>query len=217
MITIPLESQLTASLFKLTATRDILLFLEKNRNRDFSLRQLHRLLKGRYSLFSVQRAVAELELTNLVLCNYSGRKKFIRMNPERLYEPNDPYWKIPQAEYRCPIKRVVDEILRTIHGVRAVILFGSMSQGNADRMSDIDLLIVTKGAGRTEMKAARIEGMAARGELLDERFRINVILEEMDDLQKSIEDNTAIGTAIEQGIVLFGGDELISRMREITL
>jgi predicted nucleotidyltransferase len=217
MIAIPLENQLTASLFKRAATRDILLLLEKNRYRDFSIRQLHRLFKDRHSLFSVQRAVAELELACLVLCKYSGRKKFVRMNPDYLYEPMDPYWQISQTEYRSPIKGVVDEILRTIHGVRAVILFGSMAHGSADRMSDIDLLVVTEGAGRTELKAARIEGMAVRGELLAERFRVNMIIEEIDDLPDAIEHNMALATAIEQGLVLFGGKELMSRLREIVV
>lgn len=217
MITIPLENPQTILLFKRSASRDLLLLLEKNRYNRFSIRQLHRLMKGRHSLFSVQRSIAELEIMGVVLSSTTGRKKMVWINPERIHDPSDPFSRIPQDGYRKPIRTIVKAIRSRMGGDKAIILFGSVAKGKADRMSDIDILVITKKAKKAEVKAALIESDALKGRLLGERYRVNILVEELSEIEGSLDANTALRSAIMEGIVLHGSKKINKDLMEVVL
>jgi predicted nucleotidyltransferase len=217
MISIPLENPQSALLFKRAASRNLLLFLEKNRYRKFSIRQLHRLMKGEFSLFSVQRSIAELEISGLVLSDTIGRKKMVWINPERIHDPADPFLKIPQEEYREPARVLVNAIRKRMDGVRGIVLFGSIAKGDADRMSDVDIIVITSKAKRLEAKAALIESDALRGRLLGERYRVNIIVEEVSDIQEALLSNPAFSTAMREGIILHESKIFERKLREVIL
>jgi predicted nucleotidyltransferase len=153
----------------------------------------------------------------LIQCRYSGRKKLIRINNKNLYHPDDPFLRIPQIEYQDKIRIIVKEILSTINRVEAVILFGSFARGKADRMSDVDILVIVKGSKRPEHNAALVENKAASGKLLDERYRVNIIIEELDELSKALVKNAALQTALGQGIVLRGSKRFDRAIENIDL
>ena len=215
MIAISLEQAGAAGLFRLAAMRDILLLLEKNPYNEYSVRDLHREMAGSRSLYSVQRSVAALERAGLALSRIDGRKKLIRVNPERLMEPNDPYWKIPQPEHRGTMPTIVGRVRDRMKGVVALILFGSFARGGADRVSDVDLLAVVRNAAAAEKEAALIENEAVSGRLLGERYRLNIIVEEWDDISSSAVKNPAIRSALTEGLVLYGTPEFRRSPRKV--
>lgn len=54
----------------------------------------------------------------------------------------DPVWSIPQRTFRTILKDIRTRILENRPGVQAVGVFGSVARGQADRESDIDLLVI---------------------------------------------------------------------------
>jgi len=215
MISIPLENVRTAGLFKWAVTRELLLLLEKNRYHEFSIRELHRALGERHSLFSVQRSVLELETSGLVKSKNDGRKKLVSINLELVHDPTDPFDRIPQPEHRKTIRTIVERVHEEIKDLVSIVLFGSFAKGLADRLSDIDLLVIVHNARSAEKKAALIEQEAASGALLSERFRVNMIVEELEGLSEVIEENIAMRSAMREGIVLQGARGHEKAMREI--
>lgn len=216
MIGISLEQAGSLGLFRLAAMRDILLLLEKNSYSEYSIRDLHRALQRARSLYSVQRSAAALERAGLILSRVDGRKKLIRINPERLIEPGDPYWQVPQPEHRGILKTIIETVRTRIKGVLALILFGSFARGGADRVSDIDLLAVVNDAAASEKEAALIEHEAITGRLLGERYRLNIIVEEIADVRAADMKNPAIRSALTEGLVLFDVPKFRKSTRQVT-
>lgn len=54
----------------------------------------------------------------------------------------DAIWKIPQQDFRPIVKRIRARILDLVDDVEAIAVFGSVARGEADRESDIDLLVI---------------------------------------------------------------------------
>jgi len=202
-ITLNLENIHTKKIFKRGAARDILLFLEKNRYDSFSIREVHRRLEGRHSLYSIQKTIEELEKTGLIASKANGRKKCVAINPERIHLPSDPFTQIPQAQFRKAIRDIVFEIRAEIKGISGIVLFGSFSRGDADRMSDIDLLVIVKSLDSTEKTIADIEGSVSNGKLIGERFRLNTIIESICGIGVLFKKNPAILRALQEGIILY--------------
>ena len=114
--------------------------------------------------------------------------------------------QIPQEQFRPPIQAflsVLDE--RTIDPV-GVILFGSVARGDADRASDIDILIVVED----EAVLARQETHDARQVVESQRFdgdryEFQVMVETIDSAQNY---GSKLREIFAEGLVLSGSDML---------
>jgi len=135
------------ALFKHKATSDVLLFLTNHRFSDFSLRELAAQIG--HSHQSVRRAVNILSANDLVVESPESNQRLVQINRQRLSIPDDPILRIPQPEYHRPVKAAVTELRENITDVVAIVLYGSVARGDADRRSDIDLWVLTR-SGRAE-------------------------------------------------------------------
>ena len=129
-------------LFKHKATSDILLFLTNHRFSEFSLRELAGQIG--HSHQSVRRAVDVLSSNDLVVDSPEGNKRLIQINSDQLSIPDEPILRIPQSEYHNPVNTAVTKLQEDLSDVVAIILYGSVARGEADRRSDIDLWVLTR-------------------------------------------------------------------------
>ncbi|MHC3381729.1 MULTISPECIES: nucleotidyltransferase domain-containing protein [unclassified Haloarcula] len=154
-------------LFKSKATNDILLFLTNHRFNQFSLREVAEQIE--HSQQTVRRAVNTLIENGLVIESPESSRRLVQINRTRLSIPDDPILRIPQPEYQEPTKAAIDDLTARLDSVVAIILFGSVARGEADRRSDIDLWVLTKGERATNQREAN----AVARELEDMEFNGN--------------------------------------------
>jgi len=143
-------------LFKHKATSDILLFLSNHRFSEFSLRELAGQIG--HSHQSVRRAVDVLSSNDLVVDSPEGNKRLIRINSDQLSIPDEPILRIPQSEYHNPVNTAVRKLQENLSDVVAIILYGSVARGEADRRSDIDLWVLTRDSRAENQREANTIG-----------------------------------------------------------
>lgn len=153
-----------ADLFKHGATDDVLSFLSRHRLDEFSLRQLSTQID--HSLPTVKRTVDVLSANDLVVVQSEGNKRLVRINRDRLSVPDDPILRIPQSEFHRPVQAAVDRLTAALDDVVAIICFGSVARGEADRRSDIDLWVLVRADRAANQRAAN----TVRGNLEDQSF-----------------------------------------------
>lgn len=130
-------------LFGTSVIDDILVFLSRNRDSEFSMTDLATAVDR--SRPAVTKAVDVLSSNDLVVTERRGRKRLVRINRERLSVPDDPYLRIPQsAEFYAPVRTAVETLRDELDGVIAIVLYGSVARGEADRRSDIDLWVLVE-------------------------------------------------------------------------
>lgn len=127
-------------LFKHTASTHVLNFLADNPDLDFPVGELSRVTP--VTERATREAVDALEAYNLVDVHYEGNAKRVRINRTRLSNPEDPIERIPQCQYRTPVKIATQYIRDELDDVLGIVLFGSVARGEADRQSDIDLWLL---------------------------------------------------------------------------
>ena len=162
-ISLPIPAQ-NPELFKSKATNDVLLFLTNHRFDQFSLREVAGQIG--HSQQTVRRAINTLVENGLVVEFPQSNQKLVQINRTRLSVPDDPILRIPQPEFQEPLKAAVDELTDRLDGVIGVILFGSVARGEADRRSDVDLWVLTRG----DRAANQREANAVARDLEDTEF-----------------------------------------------
>lgn len=140
-ISLPIPA-VDAGLFKNKSTDDVLLFLSRHRFDEFTVTELADSIDQTKS--TVNRAVDDLEANGLVLSDHHGPRRFVRINRERLSVPDDPVMRIPQPEFHEPVRAAVEELRRRVDDLLAVVLYGSVARGRADRLSDVDLWVLVR-------------------------------------------------------------------------
>lgn len=79
-----------------------------------------------------------------VRCDACGAQFAISVT--RLRPPDEPAIKrIPQPEFYTPVEEITEQLKDELEGVLAVVLYGSVACGDADRRSDIDLWVLVEG------------------------------------------------------------------------
>ena len=203
-ISLPIPAQ-DPTLFSSKATNDLLLFLSRHRFDEFTINRLAGQLN--YASNTISRAVDDLENNDLVAIRHEGNRRLVAINRERLTVPTDPIMRIPQVEYHEPTRRAVRELTDEITDLVAIILYGSVARGDADRKSDIDLwLLVTEDRAAAQRTATTIaqhlgdEGFNAN----NERFDFHIDVESVMSIPQYTDDISGI---INAGIPVYSTDE----------
>ena len=151
-------------LFRNQAMEDILLLLVRNPGQAFTVTQL-RTITG-HGGDTVTTALTVLEAADLINTHRDGNKRLISANRDRIRNPADPITRIPQTAFRQPIQAFLKALDESDVTPIGVILFGSVARGDADRTSDIDLLIIVD----SDVTAARRELTDVRQTVEQQRF-----------------------------------------------
>lgn len=151
-------------LFRNQAMEDILLLLVRNPGQEFTVTQL-RTITG-HGGDTVTTALTVLEAADLINTHRDGNKRLISANRDRIRNPADPITRIPQTAFRQPIQVFLEALDESDVTPIGVILFGSVARGDADRTSDIDLLIIVD----SDVTAARRELTDVRQTVEQQRF-----------------------------------------------
>jgi predicted nucleotidyltransferase len=198
-VKIPIQNAATEKIFRWNCARDLSMFLAKNPYNSYTVSEIiNRLdIKSRDSLSKLLDAMKDAELIESVRV---GRKRFISINSELIEMPKDSFSQIPQKEYRKIVKLIVSKIIKKKE-VKKVILFGAMARGSADRMSDIDILVVGKNVSKLQDKLGKISYDAKSGKILPERFELNIRIITPLEFTKP---RGFVKDALMEGILLFG-------------
>ncbi|ERH08157.1 MAG: putative nucleotidyltransferase [Halonotius sp. J07HN4] len=151
-------------LFRSQAVHDILSFLSRYQTEKFSISELADAVE--YSSPSVSKAVDILTDNDLVVDCREGNTRNVRINPDRLSRPDDPFLQIPQVEFHTPVRVAVEQLLDELNTVIGIVLYGSVARGEADRRSDIDLWVLVDEDRMTNQRTAN----RVRQDLEDQEF-----------------------------------------------
>lgn len=196
--------------FRYESMGDVLHHLVNNPHDAFTMASLAEFTG--YDESTVYRSVDLLEQLGAVTVN-DERPRRVSINPDHL-ECDDPLLMISQDEFRSPVRayleRLSDRIdeAEKIDSLAGVVLFGSVARGEADRASDIDLLVIVEG---NKTSGRRIANSVAR-DVEDERFEGDRY--DFEVLVESVESATRVGDKLEEifdeGLILRGSDALRS-------
>jgi len=127
-------------LFKSQAVHDVLSFLSRYHEDEFSITELADAVD--YSRPTITKAVDTLVANDLVTDRRDGNTRLTQINRGRLSRPDDPLLEIPQAEFHAPVRTALEQLLDQLDAVIGVVLYGSVARGDADRRSDVDLWVL---------------------------------------------------------------------------
>lgn len=185
---LPLPNQ---QIFRYKAADDILELLYRNPHRQFTITQL-RETTG-HGGKSVDKAINILESLNLVQRKKEGRQSLIQINQTQIQKPDDPLLEIPQKEFRTPVRKFLEKATeRQGENLVAVILFGSVARGEADRASDIDIQVIVK----EDLLEARRDLQDIRQEIEETKFDGNRY--EIQLLVESVESTESYGEKLQE-------------------
>lgn len=153
---------------------------------------------------NVKNGVDLLEQLGVVESTYEDSERRVQIKHEVLSKPDDPLLRIPQAEFRRPVKAFLNDLFTKVEAdFVTVILFGSVARGEADRRSDIDLWIAVDEDSRA--KVLREVHREVRAPLEDQRFEgdryeFHVLME---SVESAISFRNEIDEILREGIVLY--------------
>lgn len=195
-VSIPAQN---GELYNIGGTDEILLFLSRNRYDQFTQRELA--AKVGVSQTTTSRAVSVLEENQLVRVEHDGNRKLVEINRERLTVPEDPALRIPQEEFQEPAREAGEKLRESLEGVHAIVLYGSVARGDADRRSDVDLWVLVE-----DERAANQREANAVGNDLEERkfggdrYQFHVVVESIESVPAFTEEVEGI---VDAGIALY--------------
>ncbi|MDY6789362.1 MAG: nucleotidyltransferase domain-containing protein [Candidatus Nanohaloarchaea archaeon] len=187
-------------IFRYQAMDDILALLVYNYNKEFSHTELRE--QTGHGGETVKRALDLLRSLDLIKEREEGRKKLVRINPGKIDVPKDPIFRIPQEEFREPVRTFLSDLRNVLdEKLLGVILFGSVARGEADRRSDIDILAVVEDnppAARRKINSikSRIEEEKFNGE----RYEFQILVESVRSAKNRSE---GVRDIILDGVVLY--------------
>lgn len=196
--------------FRYQAMQDILEVLIDQPYAEYSMSELATLTGANKG--TISKAVTLLCELDVVESARDGRTRQVRINRERLTK-SDPVLSIPQPEFHQPVQAVLQRLRNELDELVGVVLFGSVARGEADRASDIDLLVIVDD----DKTAARRTVQSVVNDLEDQRFEGNRYtfqpLVESTDSVKRIGDQ--LRPQFDDGITLVGSDQLSELRTEV--
>ena len=209
--TIELEYPLPKErIFRYQAMQDVLSVVVDQPYAEFTISELATLIDGNQP--TVSKAVKLLSAAGIVETRNHGRKQYVSINRDRLNK-SDPVLSIPQSEFHKPVRAFLDRLAEELDQLVGVVLFGSVARGEADRVSDIDLLIIVKNnrtsARRTvqtivhELQETKFDG---------HRYTFQPLVESVESAQRIGE---RLREQFDDGITLVGSDRLTELRKEV--
>jgi predicted nucleotidyltransferase len=205
--------------FRYAAMEDVLELLIRNPFREFTVRQLRELTNNGSK--TTTRAVDLLQQLELVRVDERGRSRRVRLNRERVAIPNEPFFALPQDEFREPVRAFAKRARAEVPSFSALVVFGSVARGEADRQSDIDVWILIDD--NDALLPARRAATDIAVELSEERFgeasdryEFEVLVESVTSAVSHGEADDGIDEVLAEGIVIDDSDAL-ERVKDVVL
>ncbi len=185
-------------LFAGEATDEILLFLTRHRNESFSMTEIAEAVD--YTRPTITKTVDVLSNNDLVVEERDGARRVVQINRDRLTLPGDPYLEIPQSEFHAPVKAATEALVNELEGVLAVVLYGSVARGEADRRSDIDLWVLVREDRMSNQRRANHVRQSLEDDAFDgDRYAFEIDVEGLqaipnyaDELREILRDGIAV-------------------------
>jgi predicted nucleotidyltransferase len=205
--------------FRYQAAEDILELVIRNPFREFSVRQLRDITDNGSK--TTTHGVDLLQQLGLVRIDESGRSRDVRLNRERATLPDEPLFALPQDEFREPVREFVERARTEVPAFSALIVFGSVARGEADRQSDIDTWILIDD--EDELLQARRMATSIAADLSDQRigesgdrYEFEVLVESVESAVSHGEADDGIGEVLSEGIVI-EDSEALARVKDVVL
>lgn len=202
--------------FKSSTEDDVLRTLIEAPEEEFTVPELTDLTDA--SPATVRRAIKHLESLDIVKIRRTPQRSYASVRQERLDKP-DPILVIEQTQFQKPVRKFVDETLvalaetNDVNEVIGIVLFGSVARGEADRQSDIDLLVVVDGQKVTARRTVNEVAAELRDERFDgDRYDFRPMVETADSVRRIGE---RLQQQFEEGIPLHATEELLELQREV--
>jgi predicted nucleotidyltransferase len=205
--------------FRYGAMEDVLELLIRNPFREFSVRRLREVTDNGSKTTS--RAVALLQQLGLVRVDESGRSKRVGLNRERVTIPDGPLFALPQDEFREPVRAFAERAREEVPSFSALVVFGSVARGEADRRSDVDVWILVDDdehllqARRAATEVATDLGEQRFGDESD-RYEFEVLVESVESAVSHAETEDGIDEVLREGVVIEDSDAL-ERVKDVVL
>lgn len=197
------------SLFRHTATDDLLQLLVDNPYEQFTIRELGRITDNAPQ--SVKRAVDVLGSNGMVVVETEGNRNLVSIDRARLSKPDDPILRIPQPEFHQPVRTALDRIQDELEEVDGVLVFGSVARGRADRQSDVDLWVLA--GDRADQHRANELAMELGRERFDgDRYEFQILVETPETARGH---SDRLEDIFADAITLLDSDELRDLKREV--
>ena len=202
-------------LFSGEATDSVLRFLISHRDQSFSVTDLAEVVD--YTRPTVTKTVDVLSGSDLVTEERDGTRRLVAINRDRLTVPDDPTLEIPQQEFHTPVKAATEALLDELTDVLAVVLYGSVARGEADRRSDIDLWVLVRADRMSNQRRANNIRQSLEADTFDgDRYAFEIDVESLravpnytDELREILRDSIAVHRTDEFDTVrtmVFHGD-----------
>lgn len=203
-------------IFKSRTEDDVLRTLIEAPEEEFTVSELTELTGA--SSATVRRAVKHLESLDVVEINQTPQRDYISIRQRRLDKP-DPILVIEQSEFQKPVRVFVNQALTALSAtdsvdeVIGIILFGSVARGEADRKSDIDVLVVVDGQKTVARRAVN----EVASDLQDERFGGDrYVFRPMVETAESVRRiGERLQEQFEEGIPLYSTEKLRELEQEV--
>ena len=194
-VDVPLQDE---RLFAGKAMSEALLFLIRHRDESFSMADIAEAVG--YTRPPVTKAIDILSNSDLVVEERDGTRRMVHINRDRLALPGDPYLEIPQSEFHAPVKAATERLLDELDGVVAVVLYGSVARGEADRRSDVDLwVLVREDRMKNQRRANHVRQSLEEETFGGDRYAFEIDVEGLqavpnyaDELREVLRDGIAV-------------------------
>ena len=185
------------------ATAEILLFLTRHHDESFSMTDLADAIG--YTRPTITKTVDTLSRNDLVVEEHDGTRRLVQINRDRLTIPDDPFLGIPQSEFHVPVQDATNQLRTTLDGVLAVVLYGSVARGEADRRSDIDLwVLVRDDRPSNQRQANHIRQSLEEDTFGGDRYAFDIDVEALQGVPTYAEELQEI---LRDGIAVYHTDE----------
>ncbi len=185
-------------LFRGKAVNDILLFLMRHHDEAFSMTDIADVVD--YTRPTITKTIDVLSTNDLVNEERNGSRRLVQINRNRLTLPDNPYAEIPQSEFYAPVAAAAEALRDELNDVLAVVLYGSVARGEADRRSDIDLwVLVREDRMGNQRQANRVRQSLEEDTFDGDRYAFEIDVEGLqaipnyaDELREILRDGIAV-------------------------
>lgn len=196
--------------FRYQAMQDLLGVLIEEPYEEYTVSKLAEMTGANQA--TISKAVRLLRELGPIKTRRDGRKQYVSANRDYLSKP-DPILSVPQTEFHKPVRAFVTRAQEKLDALVGIVLFGSVARGEADRASDIDLLVIVE----EDKTPARRAVQSIVSDLEETKFDGNRYTFEA--LVESTESAKRIGERLRQqfdeGLTLVGSEELSEIRTEV--